>query len=56
MTNGDMEQPALDELDEEEDLVLPDDDSPPPEGEGPAASVEDFEPEDPDLEAIIDEE
>ena len=41
----DIDDPALDELTDVED------DSPPPEGPGPAASPEDFEPEDPDPEA-----
>ncbi len=38
-----------------DDLTQVEDDSPPPEGEGPAASPEDFEPEDPDPEASVDE-
>jgi hypothetical protein len=38
-----------------DDLTQVEHDSPPPEGEGPAASPEDFEPEDPDPEATADE-
>jgi hypothetical protein len=42
----DVDDPAPDD----EDLTHVEDDSPPPEGAGPAASPEDFEPEDPDPE------
>lgn len=45
---------ATSEPDLEFDEVRPD--TPPPENPGPAASEEDFEPEDPDIEAVIDEE
>jgi hypothetical protein len=41
---------------DDEELVVPDDDELVPEGEGPAASEEDFEPEDIDPEAVVDEE
>ena len=45
----DVDDPAL----EEEELAHVEDDSPPPEGPGPATSPEDFEPEDPDPEATL---
>jgi len=48
------ESPELPEP-ELDDLERPAYDTPPPEGDGPAASEEDFEPEDPDIEAIVDE-
>lgn len=46
----DVDDPVL----EDEELAHVEDDSPPPEGPGPAASPEDFEPEDPDSENAED--
>jgi hypothetical protein len=47
--------PSLDPTPEDEELVVPDDGEI-PESEGPAASEEDFEPDDIDPEAVVDEE